>query len=323
MYDNLEVFITTYSRAQMLNKTLISICEQSAVGFDIIIVDNASTDETKDIVENVVLKYPERNITFVPSEINIGGTNNINRARMMAKKQWAMLFHDDDLMHPEYIKTAMDLLKQNPDAAMASCTYTPSPEPTMENWETFSNQANIAAVKDFAALMFTGTAQNFASTIYKTELMQTGEIKNKIYGKMWDRPFMLDLAKSGKTIILKDPYIRYRVHEGQDTNTSESGPFAPEYFALLNCYKEILGNNWLNKYGKIYNSFIHAQLKIGYRWMKSVNEKMTFKEFKKQAAESDVIKNCETLKIVEKIYKIIGYFCQKAPCFCKCIGGLK
>jgi len=311
MYDNLEVFITTYNRAEMFKETLKTICEQTAGGFDVIIVDNASTDKTREVVEEIKKQYPSRNITFAGFDENIGGTNNLNRARLMAKKEWAMLFHDDDLMHPDYIKTAMDLLKQNPDAVMASCTYTPLENPDSENWESFSNNAFVGDVKDFAALMLGFVMHNFASTIYKTSLLREQAFKDELYGKMWDRPFMLDIASHGRSVILKDPYIRYRLHAGQDTNTGETGPYAHEWFAVLKNYKAILGDSWFDKYGIIYNSFVHSQLRLGYHWMGSVKSKMKLKEFKQMAAKSGVIKNFEVFKIFEVISNTTGAICKK------------
>jgi len=311
MYDNLEVFITTYNRAEMFKDTLKTICEQSAEGFDIIIVDNASTDNTKDVVEEIKKQYPNRNIVFLHSKENIGVNNNLQRAMQLAKKEWAMIFHDDDFMHPEYIQNAMELLKQNPDAVIASCTYTPSEHPNAENWENFSGDAYVGDVKDFAALLFGYVMHNFASTIYKTSILKEHVIHPEFYGKIWDRPFMMDIAKHGKSIILKDPYIRYRIHSGQDTNNEKTGPFANEWFALLNCYKGILGNSWFDKYGLIYNSFVHSQLKLGYNWMQAVKSKMTFKEFKKQAAETAVIRGIEVHKTIERLYKFPRFVCRK------------
>lgn len=302
----------------MFKETLKTICEQSAEGFDIIIVDNASTDNTKDVVEEIKREYPSRNIVFSASKENIEGTNNINKARELAKKEWAMIFHDDDLMHPEYIKTAMKLLKKNPDAVIASCTYTPYENPTTANWESFSSDAYIGDVQDFAALIFAYTMHNFASTIYKTSLIKEQTFKPELYGKIWDRPFMFDIAKHGKSIILNDPYIRYRIHPGQDSNTETTGPFAKEWFALLNCYKGILGNGWFDKYGIIYNSFVHSQLKLGYNWMQAVKSKMTFEEFKTQAAEAGVIRKSEVLKIVESLYKFPRFACRKIFYGAKC-----
>lgn len=311
MYSDLEVFILTYNRAALLKQTLITICEQTAQGFDIIILDNASTDNTKEVVDEISLQYPNRNIIFVGSEKNIGGVPNQNRARQMAKKEWAMLFHDDDLMHPEYIKNAMDLLAQNQDAVMASCTYTPLENPDDKNWENFTSDAYVADVKDFAALMFGFIMHNYASTIYKTSLLKNDYVNENIYGKISDRPFMLSLAKYGKNVILKDPYIRYRIHPEQSTNIVQTGPYANEYLELMNCYKSILGNSWFDKYGIIYNSFIHYQLKLGYHWLDSVKSQMNFKQFKNMAAENGVIRKIERLKLVEKIYKLFMPICKK------------
>lgn len=307
MYNNLEIFVVTYNRAKMLQETLETICKQTAQGFDIIVLDNASTDNTKEAVEEIKNKYSHRNIKFVSNEKNIGASANGDKAMAMTSKEYALIFHDDDLMHPDYVKSAMEFFLNIENAVMVSCTYTPSETPKDENWEKFSNEAYFADVKEFAALVMQGRIKHsFSGTIYRTKYLKTHAFKYDIYGKIADRPFLYDVAKEGKTIILKAPYIRYRVHPGQDSNTLNTGPFIDQWFALINCYKEILGNNWLNKYGRIYNTTIHNFLKYGYNWMDSVNTKMSFKEFKEKAAENNLIRNIETNKIVEKLYKVIG-----------------
>lgn len=311
MFKDLEVFVLTYNRAEMLKETLETICKQSAQDFDIIIMDNASTDNTKESVNEIKAKYPHRNIKFAPTEKNIGAPANGDRAMAMASKEFAMMFHDDDLMHPDYIKNAMELFLKNEDAVMVSCTYTPSEAPKDENWERFSIDAYYTDVKEFASLVFQGKINHsFSGTIYRTKYLKTHSFKYDNYGKIADRPFMYDVAKKGKTIILKEPYVRYRVHPGQDSNTLNTGPFIDQWFTLINCYKEILGNNWHDKYGRVYNTSVHNFLKYGYNWMDSVNSKMTFKEFKKKAAENTLIRQIEANKIVEKFYKII-YFLFK------------
>lgn len=311
MCDNLEIFVLTYNRAAMLKESLKSICEQTASGFDIIVLDNASTDNSRAVVEDIQQQYPGRNIEFISLEKNIGGMGNFKRARLMAQKKWAMLFHDDDLIHPEYIKNAMGLLSKHPDAVMASCTFKQYEHPDANNWGNFPGGYYIGDVKYFAALMFGSLLHNFASTIYKSSLLQATEPKNELYGKISDRPYLLEVAKHGKSIVLKDAYIRYRNHPGQDTNTFDTGPFAPEWFAFLNCYKDIMGNSWFDKYGILYNLFVQSKLKMGYYWIKGVNSQMPFKQFKKMAVENKIIRKFEEPKLVEKLCKVCSSIFEK------------
>lgn len=283
----------------MLSQTLKSVCEQSAVGFDIIVLDNASEDNTKEVVEDLKKLYPQRNIKFVGADKNLGVEGNTQRAIDLVSKKWMMMFHDDDLMHPNYVEHAMETLNKTPDAIMAACTYNQMEEPDDKNWEIFSGKAYIVDSKNFSALLFSGVEHNFGSTIYRVDLFNDYDFKKEVYGKIADRPILLEFSKRGTTVVLKEPYIRYRVHPGQDTSTNETGPYANEWFELLKSYKRILGDSWFNKYGMIYNSFVHWQLRLGYHWMKSVNSKMKFKDFKKLAAENKVIRTIERPKFVE------------------------
>ena len=289
MCRNLEVFILTCNRSALLRETLQSVCAQAAEGFKIVILDNASMDNTRVVFEEFRALYPNREIEFCSTAENIGAIANLNRAKSLAEREWLMLFHDDDLMHPDYIQTIMALLQKTPGAVMGGSTYIPLKNPENSNWRKLSSIAYFCEVKDFAAVLFSRVSHCFSSAVYKTEVFRGAEFEEAKYGKICDRPFMLKIAEEGVSIILQDHYIRYRTHEGQDTSNMDSGPFGYEWLALMQNYKEYLDNGRLTRYGKVYNDYIYEQLRSGYRWMSSVNTKMSFEQFVVEAVEKGVI----------------------------------
>lgn len=310
MYDNIDIFILTYNRADLIYDTLISVCNQSAKGFDIYIVDNASTDNTKEVVEQIKQKYPERNIILTSAEKNEGFFCNFNRAVKLANKKWAILFHDDDLMHTEYIKNAMDILADSKDAVMAGCEYTPLEHPDNENWENLSKDYFSASQKDFAALLFSHYSYCFPSAIYRTDILKKVSF-NLEYGKITDRPFLMEVNTYGKHILFKAPYIRYRVHNGQDTLNHETDVTKEEWTLLLECYKKILGENLLDKYDLLYKAFIFPQLAMGYNWSGKINSQMTFREFRQYGVKKGLICKFETSKITRAVYAFFAKYVAK------------
>lgn len=94
--DKLQIFIVTYNRSRYLRRTLTQLlAETSPVrNCEIVILDNHSTDETRDVAQEFV---PNGNITIVTHPRNIGGNANIVRAMELAySNAYVWTLGDDD-----------------------------------------------------------------------------------------------------------------------------------------------------------------------------------------------------------------------------------
>ncbi len=114
---SLEIFILTYNRADYLCESIESVLASSYKDFTLTVVDNCSTDNTKEVVNS----FDDPRIRYVKHEKNIGGINNINSAIRMAKADYIVLFHDDDKMLPSMIEEEYGFLEEHPEAGCVSC----------------------------------------------------------------------------------------------------------------------------------------------------------------------------------------------------------
>lgn len=107
----LSICIPTYNRANMLKEALNSIII-SAKGFEesieIIILDNASSDNTKDVAQEFLSGYGF--IKYLCHEKTIGGNLNIYEAAKKGTAEYIWIFSDDDKIIPETIKTVLGLI---------------------------------------------------------------------------------------------------------------------------------------------------------------------------------------------------------------------
>lgn len=284
--SDIQVFILTYNRAEMLRETLISVCNQSIKGFEIIVLDNASTDNTATVVK----EFSDYGVVFNCTQKNIGSLGNFQRAQFLADKDYVMVFHDDDLMHPKYMEYALYHLNNQNNVVMLASKYKNNKNPKNSNWKEFSRKAILCNnVRDFSALLFSGYHHNFSSTIYKTEVFIKTIFSEK-YGKIADRPFMIEISRYGKTIVLDNLFIKYRWHEGQDTSNPLNGPFVFQWFELMKLYQSILGVNFFNRYGRVYISHIIDHMKCGYNWTKtSEANEISFDAFIEKGVTAGII----------------------------------
>lgn len=92
-----SVVVPTCNRAGLLSEAIRSVLAQSFKDFELIIVDDHSTDRTKTVVEEI----NDWRIFYVLNDHGKGGAGTRNAGIMRARGQWTAFLDDDDLWLPE------------------------------------------------------------------------------------------------------------------------------------------------------------------------------------------------------------------------------
>jgi glycosyltransferase involved in cell wall biosynthesis len=112
----IQVLIPTYNCAQYIGETLESVLNQDCDA-DIVVVDNASTDDTASVVAN----YPT--VGYVRNPKNIGAIPNHNRCLELATGEYIKLLSADDVLLPGVLRQQMDVLDCDPAVGLVTCNY--------------------------------------------------------------------------------------------------------------------------------------------------------------------------------------------------------
>lgn len=111
----LTVVIPTYNRAETLRTTLSFVIPQVLEHKDevhIYISDNASTDNTKDVVKEIMSEHPGI-ITYFCQEKNLTASPNFNDAVHRVNTEYVYLLSDDDIIVPECVSFILKCIKEN------------------------------------------------------------------------------------------------------------------------------------------------------------------------------------------------------------------
>ena len=110
----ISIIVPTYNRSQMLGGAIESLLRQETDGkfsYEIIIIDDASTDGTGIVVREIMRRFPGR-VKYVMGE-GKGVTRAMNRGVAESRGQWLAFFDDDQLADPDWLKElyafAMDI----------------------------------------------------------------------------------------------------------------------------------------------------------------------------------------------------------------------
>lgn len=110
-----SVIVPTYNSAAFIRETLESILSQDYQDFEILIVDDASTDNTKDVVAAI----SSEKIRYLCLPQNHGGPSKARNVGITnAKGEFIAVFDSDDIMQTGRLSTAVSLLDTFPDVAM-------------------------------------------------------------------------------------------------------------------------------------------------------------------------------------------------------------
>ena len=112
-----SIVVLSYNQEKLLPKTLDSILNQSVMPYEIVICDDASTDNTKDIINSYYLQYPNL-IVPVFNDINQGIFRNFNQSLSYPQGDLITYVSGDDLL-PENILEEYDrfIMKNEIDCA--------------------------------------------------------------------------------------------------------------------------------------------------------------------------------------------------------------
>jgi len=108
-----SVIIPTYNRAHIVGEAIESVLAQTYQDFEIIVVDDASTDNTREVLAGYAAHHPDK-IRVIYRETNGGAGAARNDGIRASKGEYISFLDSDDLYLPHRLQVAVDALDANP-----------------------------------------------------------------------------------------------------------------------------------------------------------------------------------------------------------------
>ena len=108
-----SVCIPNYNYGRYIGQTLESVLSQSYPHFEVIVADNASTDDSVRVVES----FHDPRVRLIRNQYNIGFAPNLDRATASARHEFMLLLSSDDLMRPGALASYAQVLSSLGDRA--------------------------------------------------------------------------------------------------------------------------------------------------------------------------------------------------------------
>jgi glycosyltransferase involved in cell wall biosynthesis len=112
-YALVSVVIPTFNRSRAVTKAIASILAQSHSGVQVVVVDDGSTDNTIEVVENV--RRTDRRVELFRNQFEKGCAGARNTGMARAQGDYITFLDDDDVYQPEKVAAQCATLARKPD----------------------------------------------------------------------------------------------------------------------------------------------------------------------------------------------------------------
>lgn len=109
MNKKVSIIMPSYNTASFIAQAIESVRAQSYEEWELIIVDDCSTDNTDDVVAGI----RDSRIRYIKNESNLGAAESRNRALREARGSWIAFLDSDDLWHPEKLERQIRFMEEN------------------------------------------------------------------------------------------------------------------------------------------------------------------------------------------------------------------
>ena len=110
MCNLVSIIMPSYNTAQYVVESIKAVLNQSYTNWELIIVDDCSTDNTDEVVKPFL---SDERINYLKNDKNSGAAMSRNRALRAAKGKWIAFLDSDDLWHPKKLEKQIAFMEKN------------------------------------------------------------------------------------------------------------------------------------------------------------------------------------------------------------------
>jgi glycosyltransferase involved in cell wall biosynthesis len=211
------VGIPTYNRSGSLREALNSVLEQSLKDIEVIVLDNASTDDTSEMIASL----QDSRVHYIRQETNVGIQKNISKAFRVGSAPFVTVLPDDDFMQPENLKRKVVMLEGEPDLDVVHSGndfihVAPDGRPLVEAYFGGGKADRIETGVEALRRLLTAIPPywiNFPTAMIRRSIIDDDVILDVADGRADDLGFALRLVRRANRVgYIAEPLVSSRVH---------------------------------------------------------------------------------------------------------------
>ena len=213
----LTIGIPTYNGAATIRQTLASILPQLAEGVEIVISDNASTDETPAIAQAFAAARP-RDVHYYRNDTNIGMDRNFDAVVRRAAGRFVWILSDDDhIVHPQAVAKILAMAAAHPDAGTIFANYENVAVPIDHDYDALNGDEFFRVTRFKSTLI--------SSVVVNKALWESYDLSGYA-GTYWTHiGYLIRAAASNRSCVIADTLLQQIIYTQKERRWGASGTF--------------------------------------------------------------------------------------------------
>lgn len=205
MTEPITVIIPTYNKADYISQTIESVLNQTYLNYEIVIIDDCSIDDTRNVVE----KYLADNVRYFKHDTNWGPGATFNDGIGKSNSEYITIIASDDTLLPNHLELIMQEFKKN------SLIETVFPrvktvDENGKNLHSIVEQKFTDKYKLLNYLFYVGNAMPSPGIAFNKSLFRKTPAFNSALIQLHDYDLNVRALMYGKTSVVPVPTVLYR-----------------------------------------------------------------------------------------------------------------
>lgn len=201
----ISIVMPVYNAAPFLKDAVDSLLNQSFRDFELIVVDDASTDASLEIL----LSYDDPRILILQNTTNLGNYPSRNKAMSVAKGRYICVMDADDMAMPDRLDVQFRFLESHPEVLACGSAY-----------RIIGDDRIYAGLQDYELVQKALLVNNcflHPSICFRADVLDKTGLYDECYVYASDYDFICRMALAGPVVNLPDVLMQYRWHPEQIT----------------------------------------------------------------------------------------------------------
>lgn len=199
-----SILMPVYNAGQYLSTALDSILSQSFRDWELILINDGSTDDS----ESIIMQYDDERIYYIKNTINLKLIKTLNKGIDYCGGQYIARMDADDICHPDRLKQQVEFLDSHPEYLMCGTSAS-----VIDHNGKKTGKIHNLTKNDYLQinLMFSPSFIH-PSMLIRREVLQQNRY-NENYKHVEDYELWCRIAKQGKVANIDAELMEYRWHD--------------------------------------------------------------------------------------------------------------
>lgn len=198
-----SVVVSSYNSEEFIEESLMSLLDQSFEDFELLVVNDASTDNSLEIIQK--LQEKDNRIKILNNEVNIGLTRSLNKAIKVANGKYIARQDADDISYSTRLEKQVNYMEKNNNIVLLGSRHID----IIEDQKQESKYISFEKINN-DIYMYNPIAHS--SAMFRKDIFRNIGLYDETYLTSQDFDAWIRLAQVGKIAMLDEILVERKIH---------------------------------------------------------------------------------------------------------------